>query len=230
MMCHAFAACGGENQLTHLVIRNPPLAGPHGDLLGLDHAIGLHSITAVRVGDVHPVVDIPTHTAWLMLEVAAAAAALENQLFFVRLAVAVRVLVGVEIERVGFANDHLVPGRRQQHARQHQSIDEDGVLVVFAIAVGVLKPHHATRGIALVFAIDVLHVGVHLHHVQAAVGIPLDNHRFIDDRLARDQVQLEPFLKLDALHGFLGRIKIRDGWILNLLTKDNPHAPSQQNR
>ena len=207
MMRHAFSACGGENQLTHLVIRNPPLAGSHGDLLGLDHAIGLHSITAVRVGDVHPVVDIPPHMSWLVLEVAAAAAALEKQLFFVRLAVAVRVHVGVEVERIGFADDNLILGGRQQHARQNEPIDEDSVLVVITIAVGVFKQHHATRGITLVLAVDILHVRVHLHNIEATVGVPLDNHRLVDDRLTRNQIQLEPFLKLDALHGFLGRKK-----------------------
>ena len=156
-----------------------PLAGAVGEVFGLDVVAG-PAVAFACVGGVHPVVDIPVESRGLVLEVAAAVAAFVDEDFLIGDAIAVGVAVGVEVEGVGLADEDAVV-ERLDHPREDELVDEDGAGLVGAVVVGVFEEDDTGGGIVLVFAVDVLHVGVHLGDVEVAVAVPGDSDGFRDE-------------------------------------------------
>ena len=133
-----------------------------------------------------------------MLHVATTAAAFVDLHLFVRFSVTVGVAVGPQIQRVGDVNHHaIVEG--QHHARQEDVVDEDAVLVVLAITVGILVTRYPAPRFLFTGGVGSLHVGAHLHHVEHSVPVPRAGHRFLDVGLTQDELQGVAFRQLDRL-------------------------------
>ncbi len=110
------------------LLRQPPLSPVTPLFFRRPRAVG-EAIALGVVGDVNVVIEIPHQPGILMLDgflgvVAAIRSALVEQFFLVRHAIARRVAVGKNIQRVRFANrDPII--ERQNRARQIQVIDKD---------------------------------------------------------------------------------------------------------
>jgi PKD repeat protein len=182
-----FAAGGGVVEPPPIVPRQPPLAAAARDFFHLEAAVS-EAVALVFVGDVDPVVQVPDQAARLVLHVAAARAALEDFHLFVGNAIAGGVAVSPQVEGVGDA-DHDAVVEWQDHARQQKIIDENAVLVINAVAIGVLMAGHAALRLLLAIRVGGLHVGAHFHHVEDAIAIEGTSHRLGDIRVAQDQLQ-----------------------------------------
>ena len=86
-------------------------------------------------------------------------------------------------------DDHAVaPGH--DAGRERQAVEEGRLLVITAVAVRVFEePDHAAR---LALAVDAQRIIAHLDDPELAVGPPVDRDRVLDQRLAGDQLDLEP--------------------------------------
>ena len=132
----AFASGVDEPGFAVVILTEAPLTAVGGGLFDMSEAVGIVAEAVGVVGGVDPVVHGPDQAAGLVLHVAAAFAAFVPEGFGVGDAIAVGVTVPVNVERVGFVDERAVV-QRQDHAREEQVVGKDGVLVHFAIAVGV---------------------------------------------------------------------------------------------
>src|SRR3954447_25145257 len=107
-----------------------------------------------------------------MFEVALGFAGFIELGLLIRDAVAVGVAIGVDVLGVGLADEHAAIIQRLHLARQEQVIDEDGVLVVDAVAFGGFPAADAALGFHGFAAVDVEHVGAHLADVEHAIAVP----------------------------------------------------------
>ena len=178
-----------EPDFAPVVLREPPLAAVDGDGLLDRLAVGADAQAIVVVGGVQAIVQRPHQPIRLVLHVAAARAAGEPQRFLVGDAVTILVTVDVKIIGVRLADDDAVI-ERQHDAREQQLVREHGVLVVDAVAVGVLMPRDAAERLLLAFRVRVLHVGAHLGHVHAAIAVEGHHHGLGDVGLG--EYGLEP--------------------------------------
>jgi len=133
-----------------------------------------------------------------MLQIAALPAAFHDEYLRVRHAVAVRVAVNVQILRVCFTDQQSVR-QRQNHARQHELVDEHGVLVELAVALGGIMHRHAAQRRVLVLPVDLLHVGPHLGHEQPAVPVERAHDRLLDVRVGQHRFEPVAFGQLERL-------------------------------
>lgn len=138
-----------------------------------------------------------------MLEVAAALAALVEEFLFIRDPIAIGITVGVEIEGVGFADDEATI-ERKDHPGQGEIVDEDGMAVVVAVAIGVLVHGDTADLVELFGAIDVLHVGAHFSDIHAAVAIEDGDDGLLDLRLTEDEFKMVAVFDVESFEGFLG--------------------------
>ena len=184
-------------ELALIILRRAPLAAIAGNVL-LDELAVLPAQAVIVHRGVDPVVQRPRHAARLMLQIAAARPALIHRLLFIAHAVAVRVLVEIDVVRVRLADQHAI-GQRQQQARQLQLIGKDAMHVVFAIALARPMHRHAACAHQLVRAVDVAHVAAHLRDIEPAIAIKRDANRLRDVRLAQDQLHAIPRRQLEGL-------------------------------
>ena len=186
--------------LAVVVLGRPPLAAVR---LGLfpQHLSARRDAQAERVvGHVEPVVHRPGEAAGLPLHVRDAADVRVEELFLVGDTVTVRVGVLEHVAVVGLEREDHAVFQREGHARHHHLVDEHGVLVVAAVAVGVLVPRDAADRRARVRTVGVLHVRAHLEHVHPAVAVEGHADGVLDERIGEDWLdaeagrQQEPFL------------------------------------
>jgi hypothetical protein len=134
-----------------------------------------------------------------------------DELLRVGLEVAVGVLHQPEIRRL--ANQDTMIEHRQR-ARKNESVREDRPLVHRAVVVGVFEDDDSTDRIVLPGRLDVVHITRHLDDPEAAVGIPVDDDRILNERLARDQLETVTRRHVDRrelLRGRTNRRFIGDG-------------------
>ena len=204
----AFASGAHEPHLPVVVLHEPPLAVVRSGRLPDDP--GRRPPEAERVvGAVNPVVEPPHEPALLVLQVAVAAdpdAAVEH-FALVRDAVAVGIGQLDHVVRRGFVGEDAVVVERQDRAREHQLVGEDGVLVVGAVAVGVFPPADAAFRLALARALDVGHVGDELGDVHAPVAVELDHRGCVDIGIGQHQLHAVARRQHERLRLFLGGLR-----------------------
>ena len=162
------------------------------------------------VGAVDPVVEPPHEAALLVLDVSVTADAdprIED-LLLVRHAVVVRVPVADDIVRVGLVDEDAVVVERDDHAREHDLVDEDGVLVVHAVASGALPARDAVGRFVLGRRIRVAHVTPELRDVHPTVAVPFEDRRVVDVGVSGDQLHAVPGGQQE---GF--RLLLRRSWL-----------------
>jgi hypothetical protein len=211
-MPEAFFAAGvAPPEFAVVVLREAPLAAAGGCIF-LERRLGAIPAEAKGIGRlVDPVVEGPEEAALLMLEVSAACAAGEPELFFVGDAVAIRVLVGDDVVGVGFVDEHAFV-EREDHAGELELVAEDGVFVEAAIALGGLVAGDDADRDEFILAVDVLHVAAHLSEVHAAIAVEGEVDGFADAvALAEDQFEGVAGRELDGLEFLLGREGFKRG-------------------
>ena len=77
-----------------------------------------------------------------------------------------------------------------QRSREHETVGKHRPLVHPAVAVGVFEHDDAADRIVLVRTGDVCHEARHLDGPEPAVGIPVDRDGFLNQRLARDELDV----------------------------------------
>ena len=176
-----------EPRFAKVVLRHAPLAAVR--RRGFLQRIAARAVPAEAVGvvaGVNPIIQTPDQAARLMLQIPAARSAGEPQFLLVCHAVAVGVAVKIEIVRVRLTHEHPAI-QWQDHARQHQPVDEDAMPVENAIAFARPVERDAARPGALVRAIEVPHEGTHLGDEHAPVAIERHGDRFLDVGIAHHQ-------------------------------------------
>ena len=200
-----FATGGGVVITSRIVHADSPLSATTGELLNFEFPVG-ETVALILVGEVNPVIEIPDETGGLVLHVAAALAAFIDFHFFVGHAVVVGVAVGPEVEGVGDA-DHDTVIERKNHAGEKHVVDEDRVLVVNAITIGVLVTGNPGFGLLLTGGVGVLHISEHFHDVEGAISIPGHCNRLVNVRVAEGEFETVAVLKFDGFVGLLDREK-----------------------
>ena len=185
--------------LAVVVLRRPPLAAVRFGLLAQDLAARRDAQAERVVGRVQPVVQRPGQAARLPFHVGDAAVARIEHLPLVGDAVAVGIGELVDIPIVGLEHEEFAVAKRKRNARQHQLVGEHGVLVVNAIAIGVLVARDAADRLAGVGAVGIAHVGPHLEHVHAAVAVECDADRIFDQRVGEHRLDPESRRQLEVL-------------------------------
>src|SRR5262249_2341677 len=135
-----------EPQLAVIVLRRAPL-GAVGSGWLFDHAMRGPSGTERIDRAVQPVIESDRQEALLVFDVAVATVTGVEQFLLVCDAVAVGVGVLPDLLRMRFLGQERVGTEREQESWEHQVVDEDRVLVVLAVAVGIDVKRHATDGI-----------------------------------------------------------------------------------
>ncbi len=158
------------------------------------------------VGRVDPVVHVPQKARLLVLDVRVAALpdAAEDDFPLVGDAIAVGVAPLDQIVGVGLAREDDAVLQRQDHARRHELVDEDGPLVVPSIALRAFPAADAADRLVLAAGGGVHHVADHLADIHAAVAIELDERRADDVRLGGNELHAVPRWHHEA-RGFLFR-------------------------
>ena len=127
---------GGVVEPSPVILGQSPLPSPARDALHLKFSIR-EPVAAVLIGDVDPVIQSPEQPAGLVFHVAAPPAPFVDLHLLVGHPVAVRITVVPQIERVGNMHHHPVV-ERQNRPGEKEIVNEDTVLVVDAVAVGIL--------------------------------------------------------------------------------------------
>jgi hypothetical protein len=151
------------------------------------------------VGRVQPVVECPGHAARLPFHVGHAAVACVEHLTLVGDAIAVGIGQLVEIPIVGLEREEFAVAEWKANARQHQFVGEHRVLVVDAVAVGVLVPGNPADRLAGVRAVGVAHVGAHLEHVHTTVAVERDPDGILNQRIGEYRLDSESGRELEVL-------------------------------
>ena len=172
---------------------------------------------AVAIGAVEPAVEAEAEAIHQVLRIAVGEAA-EPGLAAVANAIAIRVLGKQDLGDVG-DEDAVFP--RHQTRRMPQAVEEDGGLVVHAVAVRVLEDlHPAGLQVGHPLLPDLAVAGrlarrkgvvAHLHHPEAAARVPVEIDRILDQRFVGDQTRLVARLDLQGGQGGLGRHRRRAG-------------------
>ena len=130
-----------------------------------------------------------------------------EQLLLVGDAVAVRVGVLPDLLGVGLlGQDHARPERRHE-PREHQVVDEHGVLVVHAVVVGIDVQRDPADRIELAGHVQVQHVAAILDDEHPAVAVERDRGRLLDDRIGEHQLQAIARLKDERLQLLFRRLR-----------------------
>ena len=196
-----FASCSGIVVTSCVVHSDSPLSAASRHGLDFEFSVG-ETIALVLVSKVNPVVQVPDQAGRLVLHISPAFATFINFHFFIGDSVLIGVTVSPEVESVGHT-DHDTVVQRQDHAREKQIVDEDRVLVINAISIGVLVTRDAGLWSLLAGGVRVLHVGAHFNNVKCAVSIPSHGDRFVDVRVAQHEVESITVLQLNRFVGFL---------------------------
>jgi hypothetical protein len=146
-----------------------------------------------------------------VLHVATALSSFVDFYFFIGDAITIGIAVGPEVEGVGDA-DHDAVVEGEDHAGEEEVIDEDGVLVVDAVARGVFVAGDPGGGFLLALGIGVLHVGSHFDDVEGSVSVPGHGDGFVDVWIGEDEVEGVVVLKLDR---FLGVLDGEEAFLVN---------------
>ena len=193
-----------EPHLAVVVLRRAPLRAVRRGRLAPD--AGRRPAHAERVDRaVQPVVHRRVEERLLVLDVAGSAERAREERLLFRDAVAIRVgelphLVGIRLHR-----QHAVAAEGQDEAREHELVDEDGVLLVDAVVVGVFVPRDAADGIELAARVLVLHVAAQLEDEHAAVAVERDRARLLDVGVAQNRRDLVSGRKNELLGLISGR-------------------------
>ena len=159
------------------------------------------------VGAVHPVVQRPGQERFLALDVAEPAVAGVEQLLLVRDAVAIGVgvlpqLVGVRL----LGQDDARPERRDE-PREHEVVDEHGVLVVDAVVVAVDVHRDPADRVELSGHVEIEHVAAILDDEHPAVAVERDRGGLLNDRIGQHELEAIPRLQDELLELFLRRAR-----------------------
>ena len=92
-------------------------------------------------------------------------------------------------------------------SREHQVVDEHGVLVVDAVVVGVDVQRNPADRIELAGHVEVQHVAAIFDDEHPAVAVERDRGRLLDDRIGEHQFQAVAGLKDELLQLLLGRFR-----------------------
>lgn len=182
----AFATGVDDPELAVVILGGTPLAAVAGDVL-LDEFSVLPAQAVGVVGHVEPVVDPPGQAAGLVLEVAPARAAFIDGTLLVADSVSVSITIEKDIVGIRFPDeDPIVDGEKE--AGKHQIVRKDTMLVKDAVVSA--RPVHRdpTLRRVLVFAVDLLHVGVHLRDIKTTVAVEGHRDGFGDVGLAQDEL------------------------------------------
>ena len=195
-----------EPDLAVVVLGDAPLAAVAAGRL-LDDAVRRPARAERVVRAVHPVVERPGQKGFLPLDVAEPPVARVEQLFLVGDAVAVRVGELPDVVRVRFLRQDDARTERCDESREHEVIDEHGVLVVDAVVVRVDVQGNAADGIELARHVQVHHVAAIFDDEHAAVAVEGDGGRLLDDRIGQHELEPIAGLKDELFQFFLGRFR-----------------------
>ena len=140
-----------------------------------------------------------------MFHVAAAFAAFVPKGLLVGHTVAIGVAVEPDVLSVGFVDQQFALSERQNHSRQKEVIDEHGVLVEHAVAIGVFMQGDPALGRLFSGCVGILHVGAHFRDEHAAVAIEDGHDRFRDMRFGENRFQRISGLEVKGLQRLLNR-------------------------
>ena len=158
-------------------------------------------------GCVHPVVERPVEAVRVVLGIGLATSELiGDELLRVHAQVAVGV---VHQPDVGRLRDEHAAVEDLHGSREDEAVREHGALVHHAVGVRVLQHDDAADRIVLVRAGDVRHEAGHLDRPEAALGVPVDRHGILNQRLARDQLDAVAGRHVERLQRGLGRERRR---------------------
>jgi hypothetical protein len=123
-----------------------------------------------------------------VLRIRGIAVIVRDQLFVVGFAVVVGVAHEPEIRRL--CDQHAI-GDECEGAREDQSARELGALVHAAIVVRVFERGDRADGRVFADAVHIGHVSAHLDDPHSAIGRDADGYRVEQQRIARDNLDLE---------------------------------------
>ena len=156
------------------------------------------------VGSMNPVVEPVAQAVHAGLPVAGIEAG-EDHFADVGLAVAVGVLGVNDVGRRADQHPLLPHG---DAVGKVDVVEKDGRLVELAVAVRAFEQPHAPSWLIVPF--DAVRIVVHLGHPELAVRPKIDGHGRRDQRLGRDQFDLQPLGHANRLERLLGRQRRRE--------------------
>ena len=214
MHCRVLPTCRAEKIAPDVIMRHAPLTRTTGNIFS-DHLVPCPAVTLGGVGHIHPIVDVPLESTGLVLKVTPALAPFVDQFLLIGDAVAVRVSIAVQVKGIRFTNQYPIIDRLD-HSRQLQPIHEHRAFVHAAVVIGILKENNTTDRVVLVLAIDFLHVGVQLRHVEFSIAIECNSCWFLHHRFSGHKLDAVALLELHHRHAFFRRIGASFG-IIELL-------------
>ena len=172
-----------------IVLRDAPLSARQ-RLSHVELAV-LQSQIDVDLGRVDVVVERPQQAVRVVLDVRFLSPVLiRDELFAIGPQIAVGVLKQPEVRRL---RDEHAAIEHFQPARQDEAVLKHRALVHAAVVVRVFEHDNLADRRVLTLRVDVGHVAGHLDGPHAAVAVPVDHDRVLNQRLARDE--------LDAIAG-----------------------------
>ena len=196
-----------EPHLAVVVLRDAPLAAVVAGRL-LHHAVRCPARAERVVGAVHPVVEAPGQERLLPFDVGEAPVPGVEQLLLVRDAVAVRIGVLPQLLRVRLFRQDGVGSEWRHEPREHEVVDEDGVLVVDAVVVGVDMQRDPADRIELARHVDIEHVAAILDDEHAAVAVEGDGRRLLDEGIGHHQLETIAGWQDELLQLLFGRLRL----------------------
>ncbi len=188
-----------------VVLRRPPLAARQ-RLLHVELVVSPAQVD-IHLRGVHPVVERPEQAVRVVLDGRLPPAVLiGDQILRIRLQIPVGVFHQPEIRRL--ADQHAV-GEHLERPRQDEPVGEHRAFVHLPVGVGVLEHDDPAGRLVLVRSLDVVHVAGHLDRPEAAIGVPVDEDRILNQRLAGHELDLVPVGHEEGLHFVGGRARRR---------------------
>ena len=169
---------------------------------------------------VHPVVERPEEAVRVLLGIGTSSAELvRDQLLGVGAQVSVRVAHQPDVGRLG-NQDAVLEDFQRSH--EHETVGEHRPLVHSPVAVRVFEHDDAADRIVLGRAGQIRHEARHFDSPETSVGVPVDRDRFLDQRLARHELDVIARRHVERLQGVLGRE--RWGFVRHSLNARRPRA------
>lgn len=179
-------------------------------------AVRIMAEAVVIISGVNPVIHRPDEAAGLVLHVPTTTTALIPEGLLIRNAVAVGVLIAIDVEGVRLTDQDAIV-KREDHARKEEVIGKNGVLIVSAIAIGVFMKGDAAFLLLFTGGICVLHVGPHFHDVETAIAIEGTGDGLFDLWLGENGLKRVSFGEVEGLQAFLyGEVRSAAGGWINL--------------
>lgn len=178
----------GEPEFAVIILGHAPLAAVWWrGLLARRSARAVPAESVGVVAGVDPVIERPDETAGLVLEIAATRPAGGPEFLLIRHAVAIGIAMEMQVVGIRLRHEQGTV-ERQDHARQHEPVDEDAVPVKNAVALAGPKHRDATVFLPLTGALEVVHEGPHLRHEHPSIPIEGNDDRLFDDGITDDQL------------------------------------------